>query len=575
MAEKSDATNKDFSIVLCGQAGQGVQTVENILVHVLKLCGYHVYATKEYMSRVRGGMNSTEIRVSSSEVAAYVDRMDILIPFHPEAFAHLEKRLRPETIVIGDRKNICRDCPPEVKHFIDVPLEDIAKEIGGRIYINTLSAAVVLGLFRAPRDVAGGFIKKVFLRKGEDIVQKNLQAIERGCDIGEKLLESEGIDLALSSHPDVEKEILLNGAEAVGLGALAGGCNFLSSYPMSPSTGVMVFLAQHAGEFGLVVEQAEDEISAINMALGASYAGARAMVTTSGGGFALMIEGVSLAGMIETPVVIHVAQRPGPATGLPTRTEQGDLEMVLYSGHGEFPRVLYAPGKLEDAVYLTQRAFNIADKYQIPVFILTDQYLMDSYYNIYLPDLKELKIEKHIVETAADYKRFALTEDGLSPRGIPGYGSGLVGVDSDEHDAEAHITEDLDLRTKMVEKRLAKMNLVERDVIPPELVGPEDYRILLIGWGSTYKPVTEALGLLSREDLSFLHFTQVYPLPAGTLEFLEKAEKLIIIENNATSQFSRLIKLNTGLDIEDKLLKYSGLPFSVEDIVDRIREILR
>lgn len=574
MADESISRNHDFSIVLCGQAGQGVQTVEQILAHVLKLCGFHVYATKEYMSRVRGGMNSTEIRVSSDEVGAYVDRMDILIPFHPGAFAHLEKRLSPETIVIGDKKNICRNRPSHIKHFIDVPFEDIAKDIGGRIYINTLSAAVVLGLFRASRDVVGGFIKKVFSRKGEEIVQNNLQAIERGCDIGEKLLESESLDLALSPHHGVKKDVLLNGAEAVGLGSLAGGCNFLASYPMSPSTGVMVFLSQHTRDFDLVVEQAEDEISAINMALGASYAGARSMVTTSGGGFALMSEGISLAGMIETPVVVHIAQRPGPATGLPTRTEQGDLELVLYAGHGEFPRILYAPGKLEDAVYLTQRAFNIADKYQIPVFILTDQYLMDSYYNISLPDLEEMKIEKHIVETAADYKRFALTEDGISPRGIPGFGSGLVGVDSDEHDEEAHITEDLDLRTKMVDKRIAKMKLVEEDVVPPELIGREDYKLLLIGWGSTYKPVVEALEQLGREDLSFLHFKQIYPLPEGTREFLRKAEKLVIIENNATSQFGKLIKLNTGLEIQEKILKYSGLPFSVEEIVNSLQEIL-
>ncbi len=574
MAHEGASRNKDFSIVLCGQAGQGVQTVEQILVHVLKLCGFHVYATKEYMSRVRGGMNSTEIRVSSNNVGAHVDRIDILIPFHPEAFAHLEKHITPETIVIGDKKNICWDCPSYIRHFIDVPFEDIARDIGGRIYINTISAAVVLGLFRAPRDVVGGFIKKVFSRKGKEIVKNNLQAIERGCDIGEKLLDSENLDIALSTHPEVEKDVLLNGAEAVGLGALAGGCNFLSSYPMSPSTGVMVFLSQHMKDFDLAVEQAEDEISAINMALGASYAGARAMVTTSGGGFALMTEGVSLAGMIETPVVVHIAQRPGPATGLPTRTEQADLEHVLYAGHGEFPRVLFAPGKLEDAVYLTQKAFNIADKYQIPVFILTDQNLMDSYYNISLPDLFESKIEKYIVETTPDYKRFDLTEDGISPRGIPGFGSGLVGVDSDEHDEEAHITEDLDLRTRMVDKRLAKMKSVEEDVVPPELVGDEEYKILLIGWGSTYKPVVEALGQMEKKDLSFLHFKQIYPLPKDTLDYLRKADNLIIIENNATSQFGKLIKLNTGVDIKEKILKYSGLPFSVEEIVDHLQRIL-
>lgn len=574
MAGKSASKNHDFSLVLCGQAGQGIQTVEQILVHVLKLCGFHVYATKEYMSRVRGGMNSTEIRIAETNIGAYVDRIDILIPFHPGAFFHLEKRITPETVVIGDKKNICKDCPSYVKHFVDVPFEDIAKDIGGRIYINTLSAAVILGMFQASREVAENFIKTVFSKKDEKIFQNNLKAIQRGYAIGEKLIDSENLGISLAPHPGDGKDILLNGAEAVGLGALAGGCKFLSSYPMSPSTGVMVYLSQYAEEFDLVVEQAEDEISAINMALGASYAGARSMVTTSGGGFALMIEGISLAGMIETPVVVHIAQRPGPATGLPTRTEQGDLDFVLFAGHGEFPRILFAPGRLEDAARLTQRAFNMADKYQIPVFILTDQYLMDSYYNFSFPDLEELEIEKYIVKTAGNYKRYALTEDGISPRGIPGFGKGLVGVDSDEHDEEAHITEDLELRTKMVDKRMAKMKLIEEDAVPPELIGSRKYKTLIVGWGSTFNPVKEALEILGRAALSFLHFKQIFPLHKGTKKFLQKAENLVIIENNATSQFGKIIRLATGIDIDKKILKYSGLPFAVEEVVSHLERIL-
>ncbi len=287
-----------------------------------------------------------------------------------------------------------------------------------------------------------------------------------------------------------------------------------------------------------------------------------------------MTEGISLAAMIETPIVVHIAQRPGPATGLPTRTEQADLEFILYAGHGEFPRILFAPGKLEDALYLTQTALNFADKYQIPVFILTDQYLIDSYYNLSPPSLGNLNIEKHVVETTKNYKRYALTDNGISPRGIPGYGSGLVGVDSDEHDEEAHITEDLDMRTKMVDKRLAKMKSIEQDIIPPELVGGKDYKSLLIGWGSTYNPVKEALDRLGKNDVSFLHFKQIYPLFKGTSEYLQKAEKLILIENNATSQFGKLIKLQTGIDIEEKILKYNGLAFSVEEIVRRLKKIL-
>jgi 2-oxoglutarate ferredoxin oxidoreductase subunit alpha len=372
----------------------------------------------------------------------------------------------------------------------------------------------------------------------------------------------------------VKDQILLNGAEAVGLGAIAGGCNLVAAYPMSPSTGVLVFLAKHANEFGLIAEQAEDEIAAINMAVGAWYAGARAMASTSGGGFALMTEGLSLAGMLESPLVIHLAQRPGPATGLPTRTEQGDLELALYAGHGEFPRIILAPGRIEDAFYLTQKAFNLADKYQVPVFVLTDQYLMDSYYNIPSLDLSRTKIEKHVVKTTEDYRRYELTENGISPRGIPGYGEGLVAVDSDEHDTEGHITEDLDLRTRMVDKRLGKAEAMASDAIPPELVGPKDYKTLIVCWGSTYNIINEAVENLGRDDTSLLHFKHVYPLPNETPDFLSKAEKTVIIENNATSQFGKLIKLHTGIDIDNRILKYNGLSFSVEEVTERLKGLL-
>jgi 2-oxoglutarate ferredoxin oxidoreductase subunit alpha len=336
----------------------------------------------------------------------------------------------------------------------------------------------------------------------------------------------------------------------------------------------MVFLSQLGSDFGIVVEQAEDEISAINMALGASYAGARAMVTTSGGGFALMTEGVSLAGMIETPIVIHLAQRPGPATGLPTRTEQGDLELVLYAGHGEFPRIIFAPGSLEEAFSLTQQAFNLADKYQVPVFVLTDQYTMDTFYNVPSFNLSELGVEKHVVKTSKDYRRFALTENGISPRGIPGFGKGLVGVDSDEHDEDAHITEDMEMRTKMVDKRLRKLDLLGKDVIPPEFFGPDDYNTLIIGWGSTLLPIKEALSVLAKEDLAFLHFKQVYPIHPDTVRFLEHAKQTIVIENNATSQFGKLIQLMTGFSAKDRILKYDGLAFTVEELVSRIAETI-
>ncbi len=310
------------------------------------------------------------------------------------------------------------------------------------------------------------------------------------------------------------------------------------------------------------------------MALGASYAGARSIVATSGSGFALMEEGVGLAGMIETPIVIYIGQRPGPAVGLPTRTSQEDLNLALYSGPGEFPRIIFSPGNLEDAFTLTHKAFDLSEKYQIPVFILSDQYFVDCYYNIPSLPLEDVENENYLIKTTSEYKRYLITHDGITPRGIPGYGDGLVIVDSDEHDEEGHITEDLEIRTKMVDKRLRKMEQIREEAVTPELGGSEDYRSLVMGWGSTYWPIREAVENFNDkypdQKLGFLHFKQVYPLHSSVADYLEKAEDVIIMENNAQGQLANIIKLETGFEIHEKFLKYNGMPFSVEEVEERI-----
>jgi 2-oxoglutarate ferredoxin oxidoreductase subunit alpha len=391
-------------------------------------------------------------------------------------------------------------------------------------------------------------------------------------DIIRKLKDGK-IEIQIKRNPEVEKEIIMDGLEALSLGAIAGGCDFISFYPMSPSTVIAINLAQRSKEFGIVVEQAEDEISAMNMVVGASYAGARALASTSGGGFALMVEAVSLSGMLECPVVIHLGQRPGPATGLPTRTEQGDLNLALYAGHGEFPRAIFAPGTIEDMFYITQNAFNLADKYQIPVFILTDQYILEAHHNITSIDPYQVKPERFIIKTDEDYRRYRITENGVSPRGVPGYGEGLVVVDSDEHDEEGHITESMKVRKMMVNKRFRKLDLVKKDVLSPELIGNPNYKTLVIAWGSNYEVIKEAMDIVGRDDLAFLYFRQVYPIHPSTEEYLNRAEKTAIIENNFTSQFGNLIKLCTGIDIDKKILKYDGMPFFVEEIAESLKEI--
>ncbi|HEU25055.1 MAG: 2-oxoacid:acceptor oxidoreductase subunit alpha [Mesoaciditoga sp.] len=556
----------DLSIVLCGEAGQGIQTVEKFLTRVLKFDGFNVYATKEYMSRVRGGFNSTEIRVSSKNVKAFVNRIDILVTLKKGAIQHLKNRVDDHTIILGEASNV-----DDGYKFIEVPFTKIATEIGDKIFSNTVGVGTLSAVIGVDFKTLEKYLEEFFERKGKDIVNKNVEAAKRGFEIGEGLVKQGKIKVEIKKDPDIKDDLLLDGASAIGLGAIAGGCNFISSYPMTPSTGILTFLAEHAKEFGIVAEQAEDEISAVNMAIGAWYAGSRAMVTTAGGGFALMVEGMSLAGMIESPLVVNLGQRPAPATGLPTRTEQGDLLFALYSGHGEFPKILLAPGTLEDAFYLTQKAFYFADKFQVPVIILSDQYLVDSYYNISNLEIPKAQPQKFIVETSKDYKRYQLVENGISPRGIPG-GAGLVDVDSDEHDESGHITEDLDIRVKMVEKRLKKFDAIRAEVIPPELIGPKNYETLVVGWGSTYPMIREAIENIGDKKMAFLHFKQVYPVHPDAKEYLQSAKKKIIVENNATSQFGQILKLETGMNFDVTILKYNGMPFSVEELVLRLKE---
>jgi 2-oxoglutarate ferredoxin oxidoreductase subunit alpha len=347
---------------------------------------------------------------------------------------------------------------------------------------------------------------------------------------------------------------------------------------MTPSTSIGQTLAKYADKMGLVVEQAEDEIAAINMALGASFAGAPSMVGTSGGGFALMVEGVSLAGMTETPIVIVVAQRPAPATGLPTRTEQGDLNFVLYAGHGEFPRAVFAPGTVEECFELTCKAFALAEKYQGPVFVLTDQFLSDSYRSVKAFDLGNLATLRTAVDEfspAIRYHRFALTESGISPRLLPGQSKRLVVAGSDEHTEDGHLTEDLSVRKRMVEKRLRKMEGLRKEGIPPELKGDRNPDLLLVTWGSTKGSVLEAASIMKSggKKVATLYFPQIWPLvQEHFLEALREARQAVSVEGNATGQLAGLIRRETSFEIKRRVSRYDGLPITPEFI---LRELSR
>lgn len=562
---KRHITN-DVVIVLAGEAGQGIQSIESILSLILKRSGYHFFSASEFMSRVRGGSNSTEIRVSSRRVRAFCDRIDILIPLHAEGLDRLAGRISGETLILGERDIIGRD------GMTDVPFSKIAAEAGSALFSNTVAAGCICGIMRVDAAACEPLIDEYFSAKTEDVREKNKVAFRAGYERGAAL---DGLAVEIESGDGPKGELMLSGADAVALGALAGGCDYVCGYPMSPATSALEKMAAFSKRHDIIVEQVEDEVGVINMALGAWYAGARAFISTSGGGFALMTEGVSLAGMIESPLVLHLAQRPGPATGLPTRTEQGDLDLVLYAGHGDFPRVIYAPGTLTQGYELTRKAFDVADRFQVPAFVLTDQYFVDTRYNTPLFDVQPSPSTRHIVKTEAAYNRFALTDSGVSPRGIPGYGAGVVCADSDEHDESGHITEDLDLRVRMVDKRKKKLEALVREALPPDLTGSERYTKLVVCWGSTLPIVEEALLELNDPDVALLHFSQVYPLAPGVREILERARVIVCVENNSSAQFARLLALETGVRIDRTVLKYSGLPFSVEELLDSLGRQLR
>ena len=555
MRELNDCVN----IVLAGEAGQGIQSIEALLSRILKQEGYHLFSTKEYMSRIRGGVNSTQIRVSSRRVAAYSKNTDVAVLLNQESVPHLRERISMDTVVLGEKAVVSHPA------LVDVPFSGIAAGIGNKLFANTVAVGVICGLFKADPARCEAVIAQQYARKAADVQKGNSEALRRGYALAGEIFKDRLL-LNIKKDKAGQGELIYSGSEAIALGALAAGCDYVCAYPMSPSTGVLTALASYSKAFDIIVEQVEDEIGVVNMALGAWYAGARALVTTSGGGFALMTEGFSLAGMIESPLVIHLSQRPGPATGLPTRSEQADLNLALYAGHGEFPRVILAPGTLEQGFQLTKRAFAIAEEYQLPVVILSDQYYVDSYYDTPLPDLGMAANERHVVKTSPAYRRYDLQAGPVSPRGIPGHGDGFVKVDSDEHDETGHITEDLGLRVRMVGKRLGKLEPLRREALQPELSGEEGAETMVISWGSTYHAVEEALAGIPRRAISHLHFSQVYPLPPGLDRLLSKARKRIVIEGNASGQFAMLLERETGVPIEQKVLKYDGMPFAVEEV---------
>ena len=565
-----------------GEAGQGIDTIGTVLGKVFSRAGFHVFIHQDYESRVRGGHNFLQIRYSDRPICASRDAIDILVALDKASIGAHGGELAPGGIVVYDGAALKESY--EGPQFLDIPFVELAMKHGGnRIMANTVATGAVIGMLGMEVEPLFDIIRSTLQKKGEEVVAANCSAARAGHEYAKT-----NCTRCAFSVPAVEGKgrMLISGNEAIGLGAVVSGCKFYAAYPMTPSTGILNFVAGKALTHHIVVEQAEDEIAAINMAIGASFGGVRAMTGSSGGGFALMTEGLSLAGMTETPLVIALAQRPAPATGLPTRTEQADLLFALHAGHGEFPRVIFAPGSPEEAFFLTNKAFDLAEKYQIPVFVLTDQYLADSEWTYDAFDFgrlayKDYRLRGPAFSGTVSYKRHQFTESGISPMGVPGDADHLVVTDSDEHDEEGHIAEDGATRTKMVEKRvLRKLPLIAAEISPPTLYGHAEPEVVVVAWGSTYGVIRETIDLLAgAHKIAMLHFSEVYPFPLtgkfDYLSLLQRAAKTICVENNALGKFASLMRAETGFACSERLNRFDGRPFTVDSLAGSIDGMIK
>lgn len=576
--KKENRTINDFNWKIGGEAGYGIKVTGLMFAKACTRGGLHIFDYSEYPSLVRGGHNTYQVNVSGQEVYAPKIEVDLLVALDQNTVVLHKEELSQKSGIIydnEDKKMKLGSLKNKGCSIFPVPMVKLAKAAGGKeVMRNTVALGASFAWLKYDFKYLKNIIEDIFMRKGKEVAAVNVKIAEAGFKYVNENYDVEKYPYQLRAIPSAPK-MVLTGNEAIALGAIQAGCKFMSAYPMTPATPILHYLAAQQKRHNLILKQTEDEISAITMALGASFSGVRAMTCTSGGGFSLMVEGLGLSGMTETPLVIAEVQRPGPATGLPTWTEQGDLQFLIHAAQGEFPRVIIAPGDVEECFYATQIAFNLAEKYQLPVFILSDKFLSESDKSEEFFDTKRVKIEREGMLTNAElsklkeYKRYAFTKSGISPRSIPGQKSGIYNANSDEHEQFGYSSEDAENRARMMEKRLLKLEGVLKEIPGPILYGPEKADLTLVAWGSTKGPILEAIKLFAKNKIkvSLLHFMFVYPFPVKkAMEQMSKAKKLVLIENNATGQLGSLIQENIGTEIEQKLLKFSGRPFYPSEI---------
>jgi 2-oxoglutarate/2-oxoacid ferredoxin oxidoreductase subunit alpha len=576
-----------ISIKIGGEAGQGVESGGAGFARALVRGGLWVFGLQDYMSRIRGGHNFYHVRVSEQPIYNHLEDVHLLLAFNKDAVEFHLNEIVPGGGVIHDaaiKVDEAALAAGEVRNF-ELPLVKLAEEVGGhRIMMNTAALGATAGLTQYNFERIEDVIESNFKRKGTEVVDSNVKVAKAAYDMaGDRY----GADFPwkLEALPNPQKMMLVNGNQAIGMGAIAAGCKFISTYPMTPASTITEYIAANARKFGIVQKETEDELAAILFAIGAAHAGVRAMTASSGGGFCLMVEAYGLAAMTETPLVIAEVQRGGPSTGLPTRTESSDLQFVLHASHGEFPRLVIAPGTVEQCFEAGYRAFNLADKYQTPVIILSDLHLSNmvrtvpydafDFHKVAI-DRGDLLTTEQLDKLEGPYERHALTDSGISPRAIPGHENAVYITTGDEHFERGWITEDSDVRNRQMEKRMRKEALAAKeDMRLPTIWGPETADISLVTFGSTVGAAAEAAQVLTADGMptNVVQFVDMHPFDEEKLtDLITGLKKMVLVEMNFTAQLAQVIRQYTGRKPDVLLTKYDGRPFSPEEIVRGVRE---
>ncbi|MBN1646276.1 2-oxoacid:acceptor oxidoreductase subunit alpha [Candidatus Woesearchaeota archaeon] len=586
--EVSEILNK-LTWKLGGQAGFGIMSAGLVFSRTLSRHGLHVFDTTEHPSLIRGGHNTYFVRAEDEPVYSQIWPLDMLVALNKETIDLHKNELISGGCIIYDGDEIKIDQEglgrQDIKLF-PVSILKMAKDCGGTALMrNAAALGACMGVIEGDFNTFEQVFRDTYKKKGQEILDKNIEIAWKGFEYARNNYANQ-YDKKIQQIHGAPRRMLINGNTAICIGAIKAGLKFYAAYPMTPASSILHFLAGHEREFNIITKHTEDEIAAMNMIIGAGSAGVRSMVATSGGGFALMVEALSLAGMAEIPLVAVNVTRAGPSTGLPTRQEQSDLQFIMNSGHGEFPKIVVCPGDPEECFYETFRAFNLAEKYQLQVIILSDKYLADANLTYEKWDTSPLKIDRgkllnkedlDKMSGPLDYKAFEVTQDGVSPRALPGHPNSVHRRTGNEHDEHGVISEDKNNRLAQMDKRMRKLNGAEAELPEPILFGDSDADITIISWGSTKMPVRQAMKFMHDEGIKVNHLHILYALPFNTKkikQILQGCKKTLLIEGNKTAQMGHLISAKTGIMPDHEYLKYNAEPFYPEEICDQVKKIL-